>query len=153
MLDGLVDISPEAESPYVELKEYFRTVKQPVVHLYFDEIERILGDKLPWEAFCFSAFWYDDTPEHSAPMWQSEGFPFHTFQLSEQEYNIAASWLSQGYQIKALHLESGSVTFRCEQSHTSGIVLPRALTEQRLPESVAYDLDVLLRQFVKDHGL
>ncbi len=147
MLDGLV------ESPYMELKEYFRTVKQPVVHLYFDEIERILGDRLPWEAFCFEAFWYDDTVDHAAPMWQSEGFPFHTFQLSEQEYNIATSWLSQGYQIKALHLESGSVTFRREQSHTSGIVLPRALTEQRLPDSVAYDLDVLLRQFIKDHGL
>ena len=153
MLDGLMDNTPVAESPYLELTEFFRTVKQPIVQLRFSEIEKILGDKLPWEAFCFSAFWYDDTPDHSAPMWQSEGFPFHIFQLSAQEYNIAASWLSQGYQIKALHLESGCVTFRRDRSQTSGVVLPKALTEQRLPDSVVYRLDILLRRFVIENGL
>mgnify|MGYP004587171909 CR=1 FL=1 len=37
-----MDNTPVAESPYLELTEFFRTVKQPVVQLRFSEIEKIL---------------------------------------------------------------------------------------------------------------
>ena len=63
------------------------------------------------------------------------------------------SWLSQGYKIKALHLETSQVTFRREDKNTSGVVLPKALTNQRLPEEVVYKFNKMVQQFAKDYGL
>ena len=153
ILEGFENHTPDDDSPYIELTEYFRKHKQPVICLKFQEIERILGDRLPWEAYCFEAFWYDDTKELSSPMWQSEEFPFHKFLFSEQSFNITHSWLSQGYKIKALHLETSQVTFRREDKNTSGVVLPKALTNQRLPEEVVYKFNKMVQQFAKDYGL
>ena len=153
MLDGIMDNAPAEESPFRELTEYFRVSRQPVIQLRFQEIERILGDRLPWEAYCFEAFWYDDTLERSSPMWRSEGFPFHTFQMSEQSYSITSSWTSQGYQIKTLRLETSQVTFRREEKNVSGVTLPKALANQRLPDEVVYRLNKLLKQFIIDNGL
>jgi len=67
---------------------------------------------LPWEAYCFDAFWYDDTTEMTSLMWQDENFPFHVFRFSESGYNITYSWSSQGYKIKSLHRERSRVVFR-----------------------------------------
>ena len=153
ILEGFENHTPDDDSTYIELTEYFRKHKQPVICLKFQEIERILGDRLPWEAYCFEAFWYDDTQELNSPMWRSEGFPFHKFLFSEQSFNITHSWLSQGYKIKALHLETSQVTFRREDKNTSGVVLPKALTSQRLPEEVIYKFNKMVQQFAKDHGL
>ena len=153
ILEGFENHTPDDDSPYIELTEYFRKNKQPVICLKFQEIERILGDRLLWEAYCFEAFWYDDTQELSSPMWRSEEFPFHKFLFSEQSFNITHSWLSQGYKIKALHLETGQVTFRREDKNASGVVLPKALTSQRLPEEVVYKFNKMVQQFAKDYGL
>ena len=86
-------------------------------------------------------------------MWRDEGFPFHTLQLSERKYDITAAWTSQGYKIKSLRLESSHVVFRKENKNLSGIVLPKALTEQPLPDEVAYRFNKLLKQFIKENGL
>lgn len=152
MLDGIMDDSPPNESPYLELTEYFRLAKKSPLTLTFREIEYILGDRLPWEAFFYDAFWYDDT-EHTASMWQEEGLPFHIFRFSEPNYSIAHSWSSQGYQIKALHRESERVVFRKINKNISGVILPKALTEQQLPDEVVYKLNKVLKQFIKDNGL
>ena len=124
ILEGFENHTPDDDSPYIELTEYFR-----------------------------EAFWYDDTQELSSPMWQSEEFPFHKFLFSEQSFNITHSWLSQGYKIKALHLETSQVTFRREDKNASGVVLPKALTNQRLPEEVVYKFNKMVQQFAKDYGL
>lgn len=153
MLEGFTEDAPADESPYTELTEFFRLSKHSVVHMGFEEIEHILGARLPWEAYCFEAFWYDDALEQPSTMWRDEGFPFGTFQLSQPNYKIAHSWTSQGYKIKSLDLASSEVTFRIEDKNTSGIVLPRALTSQRLPDDVVYDLNKLLKHFVQSHGL
>ena len=153
MLDGIMEEVPAEESPYVELTEFFRTNKNSVIHLRFQEIERILGDRLPWEAYCFEAFWYDDTPELSSSLWKKEDYPFHTIRFTAPEYNIIHSWTRQGYKIKALHLETNQVTFRRENKNMSGITLPKTLTDQRLPDDVAYNFQKLVKQFIKDNGL
>ena len=153
MLEDIMDDAPADESPYIELTEYFRQSKRSTINLHFREIENILGDELPWEAYCFDAFWYDDMPEQISPMWQDEGFPFQTFRLSDHGYCISHSWLSQGYKIKALHRETDRVVFRRIEKSTSGYILPKALTEQRLPDEVMYKFDKMVRQFIKDHGL
>ena len=153
MLDGIMDTSPSDESPYIELTEYFRQSKRQTINLSFQDIEKILGDALPWEAYCFDAFWYDDTPDLPSPMWRDEDFPFQTFQLSAHGYCISHSWLSQGYKIKALHRETDRVVFRKIEKSTSGYILPKALTDQRLPDEILYKFDKIVRQFIKDYGL
>ena len=60
---------------------------------------------------------------------------------------------SQGYSTKALHREECRVVFRKIEKDTSGIVLPKALTNRQLPDEIAYKFDRLVRQFVKDNGL
>lgn len=153
MLEGFTEDAPADESPYKELTEFFRLSKHPVIHMGFEEIEHILGARLPWEAYCFEAFWYDDALDQSSAMWRDEGFPFGTFQLSQPNYSISHSWTSQDYKIKSLVLASSEVTFRIKDKNTSGIVLPKALTSQRLPDDVVYDLNKLLKHFVQSHGL
>ncbi|MDE7245626.1 MAG: hypothetical protein K2O18_16860 [Oscillospiraceae bacterium] len=100
MLTELLEDASESDSPYLELTEFFRQSKQKTIHLHFQEIERILKDKLPWEAYCFEAFWYGESPDIVSPLWEDEGFPFSTFRLTEPEYSIAYSWTSQGFRIK-----------------------------------------------------
>lgn len=153
MLEGLMDAAPADESPYVELTDFFRRSKQQTISLRFSEIENILGDILPWEAYCFDAFWYQAEPDQISPMWQDEGFPFQTFQLSDTGYCIAHSWINQGYKIKALHRESGRVVFRRSEKNTSGYTLPKALTDQRLPDEIIYKFEKIVQQFIKDYGL
>lgn len=153
MLDGLMDDAPAEESPYIELKEFFRQNKQQTITLHFREIERILGDNLPWEAYCFDAFWYDDASEMTSSMWRDEDFPFRVFCLSEPGYNITHSWSSQGYTIKALHRERSRVVFRKVSKNTSGVVLPKAMVEQQLPDEIIYKFNQMVRQFMKDNGI
>ena len=153
LLDGIMDDAPAGESPYVELTEFFRRSKEQIINIHFKQIEAILGDSLPWEAYCFDAFWYDDTQEMTSPMWRDEGFPFQMFRFSEPNYSISYSWHSQGYAIKALHRDSNRVVFRKVRKKTSGIVLPKALTEQQLPDEITYKFDKMVRQFVRDNGL
>ena len=154
MLDGIMDDAPLEKSPYLELTDFFHQCKRPTVSLRFSEIEAILGDELPWEAYCFDAFWYDDDMEQISSMWQEEEFPFHTFQFSERNYSIVTSWTSQGYSIKALHREECRVVFRMtDDKKTAGVILPKALMQQRLPEELAYQFKRMADQFVRDHGL
>lgn len=127
--------------------------KQQTITLHFREIERILGDNLPWEAYCFDAFWYDDASEMTSSMWRDEDFPFRVFCLSEPGYNITHSWSSQGYTIKALHRERSRVVFRKVSKNTSGVVLPKAMVEQQLPDEIIYKFNQMVRQFMKDNGI
>ena len=39
-------------------------MRQPSVTLTFQEIERIIGFELDWEARYFQAFWFDETPAY-----------------------------------------------------------------------------------------
>lgn len=96
---------------------------------------------------------YDDTTEMTSLMWQDENFPFHVFRFSESGYNITYSWSSQGYKIKSLHRERSRVVFRKAEKNTSGIVLPKAMVEQQLPDEIVYKFNKMVRQFMKDNGL
>ena len=153
LLDDFLTEAPAEESPYLELTEFFRTSKHTTLHMGFKELEYILGDPLPWEAYRYKAFWYDDTPDRSSPMWRDEGFPFGALKFSQQSYNITDSWVSQGYKIKTLDLAASAVTFRRDDKNSSGIVLPKELIRRRLPDDVVYNLNKLLKQFVRENGL
>lgn len=142
------------KSPYCELTSFFHQSKKRTITVTFRFIELIIGRSLPWEAYIFNSFWYDDiAPNELHPMWQEEGYPFHKVCLTKHESNITFSWLSQGYEIKSLNLERGRIMFYRVEKNVSNIVLPKALTERPLPREIAYKFDRLVEQFIKDNGL
>ena len=153
LLGDFVDTAPLRESPYLELREYFRLSDKSPLTLTFRQIEQILGDSLPAEAYFYDAFWYENMPGMTSPMWREEGYPFHALIPDEIDYYISDSWTSQGYEIKALHRHDERVVFRRVVTGVSGVRIPRALTARKLPDALVYKLEKLLKQFVRENGL
>ena len=153
LLGDFVDTAPLRESPYLELREYFRLSDKSPLTLTFRQIEQILGDSLPAEAYFYDAFWYENMPGMTSPMWREEGYPFHAIIPDEIDYYISDSWTSQGYEIKALHRHDERVVFRRVVTGVSGVRIPKALTTRKLPDALVYKLEKLLKQFVREHGL
>ena len=147
LLGDFVDTAPLRESPYLELREYFRLSDKSPLTLTFRQIEQILGDSLPAEAYFYDAFWYE-----TSPMWRDEGYPFHAIIPDEIDYYISDSWTSQGYRIKALHRDDERVVFRRTIAGVSEVRIPRALTARKLPDEIVYKLEKFLKQFVREYG-
>lgn len=153
LLDDFVDSVPTCESPYLELREFFRLCEKTPITLTFHQIEEILGDQLPAEAYFYDAFWYETMPGMVSPLWQKEQYPFHAILPDEADYYISDAWSSQGYEIKALHRYSERIVFRRTSTGASGVRIPKALTSQKLPSHIVYKLEKLLKQFVQKYGL
>ena len=96
------DEQPLKKSPYFELADFFRLSSKSPISLTFGQIEKILGEPLPWEAGLYEAFWLDPEPGVTSPMWQEEGYPLHAVTPSNRDYCICESWLTQGYEIKQI---------------------------------------------------
>lgn len=153
LLGDFVEEAPVGKSPYLELREYFRMSNRSPITLTFHQIEEILGDGLPAEAYFYDAFWYEVMPGMVSPLWIEEGYPFHAITPDEVDYYISESWTSQGYEIKALHRSNERIVFRRVTVGMSGVKLPQALTNKKLPDQIVYKLEKLLRQFVREYGL
>lgn len=153
LLGEFIEQAPPGKSPYLELREYFRNSDRSPITLSFSQIEKILGDSLPAEAYFYDAFWYEAMPGMTSPLWVEEGYPFHAIVPEETGYYISDAWDSQGYEIKALHRLNEKVVFRRVVTGMSGIRIPKALTQRKLPDAIVYQLEKLLKQFVREHGL
>ena len=130
----------------------FRLSDNSPLSLTFRQIEIILGDRLSWEAFFYKSFWYDDMQGHGEP-WQIEGYPFHFIVPEEREFCISEAWTRQGYQIKTLHMEERRVVFRRTQQNTSGLKVPKALLQRRLPNAAIQGLRGFFDYIIKKYGL
>lgn len=95
LLGDFVDTAPLRESPYLELREYFRLSDKSPLTLTFRQIEQILGGSLPAEAYFYDAFWYENMPGMTSPMWREEGYPFHAIIPDEIDYYISDCWTSR----------------------------------------------------------
>lgn len=154
MLDGYVSSNtPACKSPYFELTEYFRLSKKSPISLTFQEIESIIGEPLPWEANIYQSFWHDDLPGVSSPMWQMEGYPIHAVIPSERDYCICDSWLTQGYEIKALHMAEGRIVFRRTTNYASGLIIPKEITDKKIPDAAAYECEHFFSYVIRKYGL
>ena len=153
LLSDVMETAPESESPYLELTEYFRLCEQTPLTLRFQDIERILGDTLDWEAYFYEAFWYDGAPGMTLPLWIEEGFPFHILLPSNPDYCISDSWTSQGYKIKALHLNQQRVVFRKVIKDHSGLTIPKQLTKRKLPDQAVFEAKQFFSYLIQKYGL
>ena len=151
MLQMVTDSIAELESPYWDLREFFRNCKKSPVTLTFQQIEEIIGDRLDWEAYFSEAFWFDEAPGMTGELW--DDFPFHAIQPTDREYCISDAWISQGYRIQRLRLLDRRVVFRREIHNTSGLALPPALADQRIPDNAAYEAKEFFRYLIKKYGL
>lgn len=106
-----------------------------------------------WEAGMYKSFWFDTEPGMTSPMWQEEGYPIHAVNPSNRDYCIYDSWLSQCYEIKALHLAEKRVVFRRTENYKSGLRVPKALTEQKLPDRVVYECEQFFKEIIYRYGL
>jgi len=152
VLEEFTEDNPVGESPYMELTDFFRKSDQTTISLGFQEIEDILGDRLPWEAYFYDSFWYADA-ETPDTVWRDEGFPGDTLCFIETNFNISDSWISQGYSIKALHRETNRVVFRKTEKGLSSIMLPKELACGMLPNDLVYKFYKLASVFVEENGL
>jgi len=149
----LLETAPLSESPYWELTEFFRLCDYSPVRLTFQEIERIIGDHLSVESRFYEAFWYDDQPGQTDPMWDEEEYPFQKCLPANPDYAIAQSWVSQGYKIKYLHLAREYVVFQRTTKRQSGLVMPEALLKSKLPESFVQEYNAVCKHLMKKYGL
>lgn len=82
-----------------------------------------------------------------------DDFPFHAIKPSSREYCISDAWLSQGYRIQRLRLLERRVVFLREVHNKSGLSLPPALSDQRIPDDAAYEAKEFFRYLIKKYGL
>ena len=153
LIGSVMDDAPAIDSPYQELTEFFRVCERTPFTLTFQEIEKIIGDRLDEEAYSYEAFWYEDMPERSSPLWELEEHHTQSRQLASSDYCIADSWLSQGYQIKALHLSEQRVVFRKVAHNVNGLVIPKQLREQKLPDDAVYEINQFFKYIIKKYGI
>jgi len=153
ILIDLLEEKRNGKSPYIPLREHFRTCEQTPYSLSFWMIEQILGHKLDWEAYYYASFWEDDIPGGESLMWKQEGYRFDTFSLTTPDYCISDAWMSQGYVIKALHLHERYIVFQKTAQRVSGLVIPDKLTSQKLPDRAVQLLEEFFEWIIKEFGL
>lgn len=151
LLEGATEF-PQMEDPYYPLREFFRLCSRSPVTLTFSDIEEIIGDRLDWEAYFCEAWWFDEAAGMNSALWKLE-FPFHAITPPEREYCISNAWISQGYRIMRLRLADRRVVFRRVAAGVSGLEIPKALTEQKLPDKAVYEAKDFFDYLIKKYAL
>ena len=152
-LEGITEPTKGLEDPYGDLKEFFRMQEKASITLSFKEIESIIGFDLGWEVRC-KAFWFDEAPVGSGGLWAKE-FPFHAVEPSSliSEHVISEAWRTQGYSIKRLDIAKEKVVFRKTVHKVSGLVIPKALMDKKLPDNAVHELNSYFEYIIKKYGL
>lgn len=151
-LENVLEENRQTDDPYWSLRLFFHHNNKSPITLTFAEIEEIIGDHLDWEAYFCEAFWYDQAPGFSSELWDKE-YPFHAIQTAERRYCIADAWISQGYIIQRLRLIDRRVIFRKKAHGVSGIKLPSALFDQKLPKDATYEIEEFIKATLKKYGI
>ena len=123
-------ISKQKTWKYRPLTEYFEGLEKYSVTLDIDEIEEILGFKLP-KASRFSSFWY----------------------RKENYRSIASTWTSAGYAIRRLDLDRRRITFCKFEEGVGRLEIPSELTEKKLPDDAIFELESFFEYVIKKYGL
>lgn len=61
-------------SKYLELENYLKNLKVNEISLTFQEIEKIIGEKLPLSANKYSQWWENDKKHVQAKAWLNVGY-------------------------------------------------------------------------------
>ena len=69
---------------YIALTAYLEKCGQDVVKMSFNDIERVLGDKLPKSAYVHTAFWANTESHSFAFGWRNAGYLSRNLNLEKQ---------------------------------------------------------------------
>lgn len=120
-----------ANWPFLPLKKWFAKQKAASVTLTFKEIETILDRKLSPSARKHSSRWYT-RPDQNA---------------------MAEAWATEGYKLFKLDLEREKVTFHRQEEGRAHAVLPKWVTQEKIPEEAKYELEHFFQYVKKKYGL
>lgn len=79
--------------------------------------------------------------------------PKNKNQAEKRDFCICDSWLTQGYEVKALHLVEQRIVFRRTENYTTGLVVPKKLTEWKLPDAAVYECERFFGYIIQKYGL
>ncbi|MCK9479900.1 MAG: hypothetical protein M0R40_10455 [Firmicutes bacterium] len=88
------DYSQGVSKKYRFLADYLHDNSEETIKLHFDELERILGFKLPNSAYAHRAFWANTTT-----------------------HSVALSWLAVGYETVEVDLNNKFIVFEKKRSY------------------------------------
>lgn len=153
LLTGVREPEPE-KNPYFELEEHFRMTRKSPFTLTFSEIESIIGEELPWEAYFFKSFWFDLLPGMPDHIGSDKDEPAKcAVVIPVRKFPIAQCWVNQGYEIKSLYMDKKRVVFRRTVENVSGLVIPDELIKQKIPEKAVYKANEFFKALIKEYGL
>jgi RNA-directed DNA polymerase len=120
----------QKQHKYRPLLEYFNQRDEAVFTLTFEEIEKIIGRKLPNSAIVHPNFWY-----------------------SVGETVMSFSWTSNGYKIRKLDRTKKRVVFERKINLGDFVNIPSVFLSSRLPPAARAEMDIMFEYIRKKYGL
>lgn len=116
---------------HIKLKQYIAQSNARSLTLTFKDVERIEGRQLPKSARKNHDWWYP-----------------------RQNCNtIAEAWLTEGYSLKRLEMEAEKFTLTRDDASATKLVIPKALTDKKIPINAVFELEQHMAYIIKKYGL
>lgn len=113
------------------LKQYLSKCSASSVTLTFSEIEKIDGLPLAASARKNKDWWY---PRDNCN-------------------TIAEAWLTEGYSLVSVDFQKQKVSLRRDDDGMSKLVIPKVLTEGKIPDNARFELETHMEYIIKKYGL
>ena len=66
---------------------------------------------------------------------------------------IAEAWLTEGYRLEKLDLKKEKITLKREMDGVARLVIPKQLTDKKIPIDAKYELETHMEYIIKKYGL
>lgn len=113
------------------LKQYLSKCSASSVTLTFSEIEKIDGLPLAASARKNKDWWYPRSNCNT----------------------IAEAWLTEGYSLSSVDFLKQKVTLRRDDDGMSKLVIPKVLTDGKIPDNARFELETHMEYIIKKYGL
>ena len=117
---------------YNPLKSFFAREERTTFTLTFAEIEEILGYELPPTARKHKAFWYRHDDSH---------------------ISVSQAWETEDYKMFDMRFDQEKMRFKRVHPDYMRAYLPPEITEQRIPNDAAFELNQFAESLVKKYRL
>ena len=116
---------------HIALKRFLSQSTAASVTMSFKDLERMEGRPLPKSARQGKNWWY---PRKNCN-------------------TIAEAWLTEGYILKYVDVEKEKFQLVREDASRTKLVIPKALTSQKLPDDAVFELEQHMQYIIKKYGL
>lgn len=149
LLESVLHFQHEEQDPYYSLRQFFLEETRQKFTLTFEEIEKINGEKLPYEAVFTSRFWFDVGFGYFG---EDEEFPDHAIKYPETDVQIAGAWIENGYKIIRLDRVKSKIIFQKENHAITQLKIPKRLVEAKISKQAAHELEQHFKYIMDKYG-